>query len=250
MCGGDDGDDDDGAGEGEVGAEEAERVATAAEAARALGGGGGGAQLAPSLITYSSLPPSHTRTLLNLDVISARNKPVEPPKQPESAPFFLPTAEGVERSFVPPPATEPDAEPEAEGDAEGGAAEGASARATKRARAPLADAAPSELAALLIAAEEALTRGVVGADADADADEDVHVAAIGAHLVSLSPSALDYALRTLGPALGSSSADAPSRLLRLALLYLETQLDARRNFELVQARDPLPCQPPRATAAA
>ncbi|KAG0493288.1 hypothetical protein HPP92_004282 [Vanilla planifolia] len=45
----------------------------------------------PELVTLSLLPKSHWQSLTNLDVIKARNKPIEPPKKPEKAPFFLPS---------------------------------------------------------------------------------------------------------------------------------------------------------------
>ncbi|WOK92769.1 WD repeat-containing protein 36 [Canna indica] len=45
----------------------------------------------PNLITLSLLPRSQWQSLTNLDIIKARNKPVEPPKKPEKAPFFLPS---------------------------------------------------------------------------------------------------------------------------------------------------------------
>ena len=38
--------------------------------------------------------------MLNLEVIQQRNKPKEPPKQPEKAPFFLPTLPGIEHRFA------------------------------------------------------------------------------------------------------------------------------------------------------
>ncbi|KAJ0968681.1 hypothetical protein J5N97_021558 [Dioscorea zingiberensis] len=45
----------------------------------------------PNLITLSLLPKSQWQSLTNLDIIKIRNKPIEPPKKPEKAPFFLPT---------------------------------------------------------------------------------------------------------------------------------------------------------------
>jgi len=58
-------------------------------------------QLDGDLITLTLLPRSRWQTLLNLDVIQLRNKPREPPKKPEQAPFFLPSLPGVEgRSAV------------------------------------------------------------------------------------------------------------------------------------------------------
>ncbi|KAI0062315.1 Utp21-domain-containing protein [Artomyces pyxidatus] len=58
------------------------------------------AHLDGDLVTLTLLPRSRWQTLLNLDVIQQRNKPTEPPKAPEKAPFFLPTLPGVESRFV------------------------------------------------------------------------------------------------------------------------------------------------------
>ena len=49
-------------------------------------------QLSEDLLTLSLLPKSRWQTLLHLDDIRARNKPIEPPKAPEKAPFFLSSA--------------------------------------------------------------------------------------------------------------------------------------------------------------
>ena len=56
-------------------------------------------QLDGELVTLTLLPRSRWQTLLNLEVIQQRNKPKEPPKPPEAAPFFLPTLPGVEQRF-------------------------------------------------------------------------------------------------------------------------------------------------------
>ncbi|KAG0238082.1 hypothetical protein BGW42_007636 [Actinomortierella wolfii] len=61
-------------------------------------------QLTEKMITLSLLPKSKWQSLLNLDVIKARNKPKEAPKAPEKAPFFLSTLPGVEPKFVTPKA--------------------------------------------------------------------------------------------------------------------------------------------------
>ncbi|KAF9469440.1 Utp21 specific WD40 associated putative domain-containing protein [Collybia nuda] len=58
-------------------------------------------QLDGELITLTLLPRARWQTLLNLEVIHQRNKPKEPPKVPEKAPFFLPTLPGVEPRFAP-----------------------------------------------------------------------------------------------------------------------------------------------------
>ena len=48
-------------------------------------------QLSSDLQTLSVVPKTKWQTLLHLDIIRQRNKPIEPPKQPEKAPFFLPS---------------------------------------------------------------------------------------------------------------------------------------------------------------
>jgi U3 small nucleolar RNA-associated protein 21 len=58
-------------------------------------------QLDGELITMSLLPRTKWQTLLNLEVIQQRNKPKEPPKPVEQAPFILPTLPGVETRFAP-----------------------------------------------------------------------------------------------------------------------------------------------------
>ena len=50
-------------------------------------------QLSTDMETLSLVPKSRWQTLLHLDAIRARNKPKEPPKPPEKAPFFLPSLE-------------------------------------------------------------------------------------------------------------------------------------------------------------
>jgi len=46
-------------------------------------------QLQPGLVTLSGQPPSKFTTLIHLDAIRERNKPIEGPKKPEKQPFFL-----------------------------------------------------------------------------------------------------------------------------------------------------------------
>ncbi len=57
--------------------------------------------LAEGLVTLSTLPKSRWANLQNLDVIKQRNKPIEPPKTPKLAPFFLPTLPGLQPKFLP-----------------------------------------------------------------------------------------------------------------------------------------------------
>ncbi|KAJ2529248.1 rRNA-processing protein utp21, partial [Coemansia sp. RSA 1933] len=71
-------------------------------------------QLTENMVTLSGQPRSKWQTLLNLAVIKKRNAPQKPPQAPEQAPFFLPTAAGVEHRFdldAPPPVGQDAAEP-------------------------------------------------------------------------------------------------------------------------------------------
>lgn len=52
-------------------------------------------QLSSSLLTLSILPRSRWQTMLNLDTIRARNKPIAPPEKPKAAPFFLGSSLGL-----------------------------------------------------------------------------------------------------------------------------------------------------------
>ena len=49
-------------------------------------------QLDASLLTLSLLPQSRWQTLLNLETVRQRNKPIQPPQKPKAAPFFLGSA--------------------------------------------------------------------------------------------------------------------------------------------------------------
>ncbi|XP_070781157.1 WD repeat-containing protein 36 [Enoplosus armatus] len=63
-------------------------------------------QLGAELVTLSLLPESRWKSLLHLDNIKRRNKPVASPAAPAAAPFFLPTLPGLTPRFTSPTATE------------------------------------------------------------------------------------------------------------------------------------------------
>ena len=56
--------------------------------------------ISEGLVTLSNLPKSRWHNLQQLDVIRKHNKPLEPPKQPKKAPFFLSTSSGLQPKFV------------------------------------------------------------------------------------------------------------------------------------------------------
>ncbi|KAL9619243.1 MAG: hypothetical protein Q9160_006095 [Pyrenula sp. 1 TL-2023] len=60
-------------------------------------------QLNSQLLTLSLVPQSRWQTLLHLDAIRQRNKPTEPPKQPQKAPFFLPSTLSASTPAIDPP---------------------------------------------------------------------------------------------------------------------------------------------------
>ena len=65
-------------------------------------------------IALSGGPISQWKNLTMLDIIAKRNKPKEPPKKPENAPFFLPTVAGLDPVFAAP--SKESAGKESEGD--------------------------------------------------------------------------------------------------------------------------------------
>lgn len=57
-------------------------------------------QLNQDMMTLSLVPKSRWQTLLHLDLIKQRNKPIEAAKKPEKAPFFLPSLEIPQSSVL------------------------------------------------------------------------------------------------------------------------------------------------------
>ncbi|CAN8068193.1 unnamed protein product [Agarophyton chilense] len=60
---------------------------------------GKGVPLSEEIITLSTEPTSKWTVLSNLQAIKERNKPIEPPKKGESAPFFIPTKKSLQLEF-------------------------------------------------------------------------------------------------------------------------------------------------------
>jgi len=56
-------------------------------------------QLDSDLITMSAVAQSRWQNLLDIDIIKRRNKSKQPPKVPETAPFFLPTIPSLQPRF-------------------------------------------------------------------------------------------------------------------------------------------------------
>lgn len=168
-------------------------------------------QISSNLLSLSLVPRSRWQNLLHLDAIRQRNKPIEPPKQPEKAPFFLPSLQdrqsgpGAAKPVVPPPAAADEGQ-----------------ESTRIARFSSHTDRANELADLLHAASSS--------------SSDAAFAAITTHLSALPPSAADLAIRSLSPTpsftSSSSSDDSEAVTFVRTLIWLLRQ---RRDFELGQA---------------
>lgn len=64
-------------------------------------------QLSRDIVTLSIVPKSRWQTLIHLDVIRQRNKPKEPPKAPDKAPFFLTSLGNAQQTSKPHPEETP-----------------------------------------------------------------------------------------------------------------------------------------------
>jgi U3 small nucleolar RNA-associated protein 21 len=217
--------------------------------------------LAPRLATLSLLPRAQVDSLLHLDAIRARGRPLAPPKKPEAAPFFLPTVPTLARHPVFGEAGGGD------GDGEGDAAqENCGGSRVKRARLAASGAGPgkhepppsSEFVRLLREGEQRQQeqQQEQPKGGGEDDEQDNPYASFVAYALSLTPVALDSELRALAlldiPADGGAEDDedkddeesggGASALARretadlLALLTaLDLELAAARNYEFCNA---------------
>jgi len=154
--------------------------------------------LEEGLITLSCMPKSKWQTLLNLEIIKARNKPTEPPKAPERAPFFLPIVAGTEPRFN----VNSSAQEEPDG--------ATPADHNKKRKLDLGDSTIVEVE---------FTRRLMLADADGKYEEFFE------YLGNLSPSALDLEIRSL----------SDHRHILSLMKAFEMRLKEGRDFEMVQA---------------
>ncbi|KHN98036.1 WD repeat containing protein 36 [Metarhizium album ARSEF 1941] len=153
-------------------------------------------QLSSELTTLSLVPKSRWQTLLHLDLIKERNKPIEAPKAPEQAPFFLASTSNSKA-----PGQEVTAE---------AAKDGTTSRITKLDQARFEELFTTRL-------RQGAQTGDYGAFVD--------------HLKSLSPSSADLELRSLSV----GNFDDESNELLHFIRALTSLLEARRDYELTQA---------------
>ncbi|CAN6464470.1 unnamed protein product [Victoria cruziana] len=163
----------------------------------------------PDLITLSLLPKIQWQSLVNLDIIKVRNKPVEPPKKPEKAPFFLPTVPSLsgEVSF--------------KSNAFAAVEENMISERSQLVHEKHKPALSSQFLQFLDSCSETMT-----------------FEPLTEYLKSLSPSALDLELRILqitDEDLENNDHEAEIRSIELILNYFIHELSCRNNFEFIQA---------------
>lgn len=156
-------------------------------------------QLSSSLVTLSLVPRSRWQNLLHIDLIRQRNKPLEAPRKPEKAPFFLPSLRDVEKGLAP---------------ASQNTAAGAEATDIEKERSRV-------LALSKQGIRSDFTRLLQAADLDVFVE----------HLKTLSPAAADIEIRSLSH---GGSDDQGGEFVTFVQALTE-RLQTRRDFELVQA---------------
>ncbi|KIW66727.1 hypothetical protein PV04_06030 [Phialophora macrospora] len=153
-------------------------------------------QLDKSLLTLSLQPQARWQTLLNLDSIRARNKPIQPPEKPKAAPFFLGTSASL---------TNADDIPNPHGPNTKAVDEAERSRISRMA--VLSTPSGSELSSLLRKFSQ---------------DPQREPTALATYLSALPPSAADLEIRSI------ALSEMPA-----FISFLTAQLGARKSFELV-----------------
>jgi len=165
-------------------------------------------QLSPFLLTLSDVPRSQWTILPHLQMVKERNKPKEPPKKPELAPFFLESMPGLASSnnpqFVKRSA--------GEGEGKGGEAAAPRSRILNLGR----EGARGQETELVLALRAADARG--------------DFAEVMVLMASLPPSGVDLAITEL-----STPGVENLEVLGLALRWFEWCLRSKRDFEVTQA---------------
>ncbi|RMZ81906.1 hypothetical protein DV738_g2032, partial [Chaetothyriales sp. CBS 135597] len=152
-------------------------------------------QLDASLLTLSLLPRSRWQTLLNLENIRQRNKPIQPPEKPKAAPFFLGSSLAISSSLAPGQPVDQHGEK----------------RITT-----IADVHS------LSSAETAIERQISSILASDDPPAPRSVSTVIQHLISLPPSATDLFIRSI------SLSELPA-----FINILTSHLRMQRDYELV-----------------
>lgn len=154
-------------------------------------------QIAKNLITMSTQVASRWQNLLSLDVVKARNRPKVPIHTPKHASFFLPTVAGLDFQF----------------DTSAAKTNGAANGETTK----------------LILPESFSNLTVFGRLLDESAKTDKFIKCVE-HITALSPSMIDFELKSLDPQSGGSL-----KVLVQFMKMIEYMFDTNLNFELAQS---------------
>ncbi|KLJ09173.1 hypothetical protein EMPG_15402 [Blastomyces silverae] len=189
-------------------------------------------QLSSDMMTLSITPKSRWQTLLHLDVIKERNKPKEPPKVPQKAPFFLPSTlskpDSDSTSLIPPAAaTAAGAEEDTSETKKTTPAERSRIAKLQRANDPSMQA--SKFTTLLHSCSSPSSNKSTPNQTGNPYDPFI------AYLKSLPPAKADLEIRSLDPGLLSGSRHGATNELVAFVQALTAQLRTRRDFELVNA---------------
>ncbi|GAB2278180.1 hypothetical protein Dimus_012874 [Dionaea muscipula] len=167
----------------------------------------------PELVSLSLLPKTQWQSLINLDIIKVRNKPIEPPKKPEKAPFFLTSTPSLSGDIIFKPSEEATTGDVAEKKAN---AELGSRRQTSNLSA----------SGFLLALQNSV--------------DEKDYSAFTEYIKGLSPSSLDMELRMLQIIDADDDLEEHSKKpelvwIELLLEYLIHEVSQRTNFEFIQA---------------
>ncbi|RLN46233.1 hypothetical protein BBJ29_007619 [Phytophthora kernoviae] len=201
-----------------------------------------------SLITLSTAPRAFWQSLFNLELIKKRNKPIEPPKAPEQAPFFLQTArkDDVHPTFVPiekKDETKKDDKTDKEDEAIDGWGAGDDDEAwgddddeedeDAEVAAPTSRIVKTEGMVTSRCKLATLLAGAIESDDSMDEDDvATRFHAVAAYMQSLSASAVDVEMSTL--CMGDFDEDG-KKLLGWFLDFLREEMRTRRDFQVLQA---------------
>lgn len=155
-------------------------------------------QISQNLITMSTLVASRWQNLLSLDVVKARNRPKVPIHTPKHASFFLPTVAGLDFQFD-----------TSEAAKSNGIANGESTK--------------------LIVPESFSNLTKFGRLLDDSAKTDKFIKCVE-HITALSPSMIDFELKSLDPQSGGSL-----KVVAQFMKMIEYMFDSNLNFELAQS---------------
>lgn len=167
--------------------------------------------ISKDLLSLSLVPKSRWQNLLHLQAIKARNKPTEPPKAPEKAPFFLPSLTNTEQPNA--PTVNGTAPPNQVAQPNGNATTSSLSRIS---RPSLSSTTRSQFTTLLHTFNTYSQRQEYESDPDP--------APLLTHLSTLGPSAADAEIRSL------ANLDEMIAFIKA----LTARLRQKRDFELVQ----------------